>query len=232
MCHVSVLDFFIRNVQKEEFENKRILEIGSRNVNGSVRPFIERFLKPKEYIGIDIIKGEYVDIVIPAEKLEDHFGKESFDVILSTEVLEHVRDWRLVINNMKSVLKRGGFLYITTRSRGFPLHDFPNDYWRYEIEDFKYIFSDFDIIVLEKDKEAPGIFIKARKPNNYNGSVDLSRISLYSMLEGRRINYIPEENKLSIVQRLKYGLFNSPIRKIFSALTPPKIKTFLKKKFI
>jgi len=109
--HISVLEFFIENTQKEEFENKRILEVGSKYVNGSVRPLIEKFFNPKEYIGVDIEKGKFVDIVCDAEKLVDYFGKETFDVVISTELLEHVKDWRKVINNMKEVLKSNGYIY-------------------------------------------------------------------------------------------------------------------------
>ena len=53
MCRVLVLEFFMDNVNVEEFKDKRVLEVGSKYVNGSVRPFIERFLGPKEYIGAD-----------------------------------------------------------------------------------------------------------------------------------------------------------------------------------
>jgi len=50
-------------------------------------------------------------VVLPAEKLVEYFGPESFDVVISTELLEHVQNWRLAINNMKSVLKRDGYIY-------------------------------------------------------------------------------------------------------------------------
>jgi len=111
MCHTSVIEFFIENIDIREFKAKRVLEVGSKYVNGSVRPLIERFCKPKEYIGIDIEPGKYVDIILPAEKLLKYFGKESFDVVISTEVLEHVKNWRVVIFNMKEVLKPGGYIY-------------------------------------------------------------------------------------------------------------------------
>jgi 2-polyprenyl-3-methyl-5-hydroxy-6-metoxy-1,4-benzoquinol methylase len=39
------------------------------------------------------------------ERLVEHFGLESFDAVISTEVLEHVFDRRTVVNNMKTVLK-------------------------------------------------------------------------------------------------------------------------------
>jgi SAM-dependent methyltransferase len=156
--HVAVLDFFMRTVNCEEFNGKRVLEVGSKFVNGSVRPLIERFCQPKEYIGVDIEPGRYVDVILPAEKLIEYFGIESFDVVISTEVMEHVFDWRLIINNIKSVLKRGGFIYLTTRSRGFPYHAAPHDYWRYEPSDMVRIFRDFKIVRLEVDWEYPGVF--------------------------------------------------------------------------
>ena len=85
--NVAVLDFFMRNVDCGEFNDKRVLEVGSRFVNGSVRPLIERFCKPREYIGVDIEPGKYVNVVLPAERLVDYFGPESFDVVVSTEVV-------------------------------------------------------------------------------------------------------------------------------------------------
>ena len=154
--NVGVLDFFMRNVDYEEFNGGRVLEVGSKFVNGSVRPLIERFCKPREYIGVDIEPGKYVDVVLPAERLVDYFGPESFDVVVSTEVIEHVLDWRLVINNMKAVLQRGGFIYLTTRSRGFPYHAHPHDYWRYEPSDMVRVFRDFEAIRLERVWETPG----------------------------------------------------------------------------
>ena len=187
MCGVTVYEFFLRYVNVEEFNGKRILEVGSKYVNGSVRPLIERLCKPKEYVCIDVESGKFVDLLLPAEKLIEYFGTEHFDVVISTELLEHVQDWRLVINNIKMVLKCGGYIYITTRSRGMPYHGYPYDFWRYEVEDGNKIFSDFEIIVAEKDelRDGDGIFLKARKPENYK-PIDLSRFSLYSILLGKK----------------------------------------------
>jgi len=133
---ISVLEFFIENAKSDEFEEKRVIEVGSKYVNGSVRPMIEKFLNPKEYVGVDIEKGKFVDVILDAEKLVDYFGKESFDVVISTELLEHVTNWRSIINNMKEILKRTD-IYITTCSKGFPYHAYPYDFWRYEVEDMK-----------------------------------------------------------------------------------------------
>jgi SAM-dependent methyltransferase len=204
--HISVLEFFIENAQKEEFENKRILEVGSKYVNGSVRPLIEKFFKPREYIGVDIEEGKFVDIVCDAENLVDYFGKETFDVVIATELLEHVKDWRKVINNMKEVLKPNGYIYITTRSKGFPYHGYPYDFWRYEIEDMKEIFKDFEIIKLEKDPDTPGVFLKARKPKDCTSLSDLSEISLYSIILGKRTKEI--STKFTLQRKCKIFIQN------------------------
>jgi len=107
MCNLAVIEFFIENVELGEFKDKKVLEVGSRYVNGSVRPLIERFCSPKRYLGVDIEPGKFVDLILSAEKLVERFGSETFDVVIATELLEHVQDWRLVIDNIKGVLKRG-----------------------------------------------------------------------------------------------------------------------------
>lgn len=205
MCNVAVIEFFVHNIRIEEFNGKSVLEVGSKYVNGSVRPLIEKFTSPKEYIGVDIEPGKYVDIILPAEKLVKYFGEETFDVVISTELLEHVKDWRLVVNNMKRILKLGGCIYITTRSYGFSYHGYPYDYWRYEAEDMHKIFSDFEILVLEKDPLAPGVFLKARKPTDYKPN-SLQDTTLYSMILGKRTASIPEIMDMPLLRRLKLSI--------------------------
>jgi len=59
----------LRIFRIEEFKGKRVLEVRSKYIDGSVRPLIEKFASPEEYVGIDIELGKYVDIVLPAERL-------------------------------------------------------------------------------------------------------------------------------------------------------------------
>jgi SAM-dependent methyltransferase len=202
MCNVAVIEFFIENAEKDEFEDKSVLEVGSRYVNGSVRPLIERFFSPKEYLGVDIKRGRFVDLILPAEKLVEHFGPESFDVVIATELLEHVQDWRLVVSNLKEVLRRGGYIFITTRSKGFGYHDYPYDFWRYEVEDMQRIFGDFEILKLVKDHLSPGVFLKARKPLSYSPN-SLQDVALYSMILGRRTTSIPKLQEIPLSRKVK-----------------------------
>ncbi|MEM4067457.1 MAG: class I SAM-dependent methyltransferase [Candidatus Micrarchaeaceae archaeon] len=152
--NTSVMLWVCLNIEREDVFNKRIIEVGSQDVNGTVRPLIMKY-RPREYIGVDMVAGKNVDLVVDASRLTQEFGERSFDVVISTEMLEHVRDWRSVIHNLKAVLKEGGLLIISTRSKGFGYHAYPYDFWRYEIEDISRIFSDMEIIKLDKDAE-PG----------------------------------------------------------------------------
>ncbi|MBU0502973.1 MAG: class I SAM-dependent methyltransferase [Candidatus Omnitrophota bacterium] len=178
------------NLGSQEIYGKRVLEVGSYNVNGSIRPLIEKY-NPKEYIGVDISEGPGVDIKCDVTSLISRFGENSFELVVSTELLEHVREWRQAIHNMKTVCKPGGTILITTCSIGFAYHGFPYDYWRYELKDMEYIFGDFKIENLEK-ANYKGAFIKCVKPDNFIEK-DIANFDLYSIIRGRRIIEIPDD---------------------------------------
>jgi SAM-dependent methyltransferase len=199
MCSVSCVMFGVLNLTIDEVEGRRVVELGSYNVNGSLRPFIES-LKPAEYVGVDIEKGPGVDIVCNAENVLERFGEESFDVVISTELLEHVRDWRKVISNIKNICKPNGLVLITTRSQGFPYHAYPYDFWRYELSDMQHIFSDCSIEKLENDWGNSGVFIKARKPSKFI-EIDLSGYELYSIIEKKRIKELRARELLRVLRR-------------------------------
>ena len=55
------------NLTPEDVKGKRIIDIGSYNVNGSFRPILESW-KPAEYVGVDIAEGPGVDVVCTAEE--------------------------------------------------------------------------------------------------------------------------------------------------------------------
>lgn len=177
--------FVFTSLTRDEVAGKRVLEAGSSSVNGSVRPFIEVY-GPGEYIGVDIAAGEGVDIICDVNDIARRFGENSFDLIISTELLEHVRDWRRAIHNLKAACRPGGLIVITTRSAYFPYHGHPYDFWRYEIDDLRNIFSDFKIEKAEKEDPGMGVFIRVRKPDRLVEN-DLAGYKLYSILARKRI---------------------------------------------
>ena len=54
------------------------------------------------------MKSRKVDVVGDAHSLP--FKNDSFDVVLATEVLEHLKEPQRALNEMKRVLKDGGKL--------------------------------------------------------------------------------------------------------------------------
>lgn len=126
----------------------KTIEVGSYNVNGSVKEVLPITL------GVDMREGPGVDEVCAATDLINRFGAESWDSVVSVEMLEHAEDWRGAVANMWGILKPGGSLLLTTRSPGFPLHDYPGDFWRFTTSDFKKMFPGG---IVEADTEAPGV---------------------------------------------------------------------------
>lgn len=183
MCSSSCLDFVRGWLSREDVAGKRILEVGAFNVNGSARAIVEA-LEPAEYIGTDIQAGAGVDVVIDAEELLDRYAPESFDGLISTEMLEHCGDWRRVIEVMKRLVKPYGWLLLTTRSRGFPYHEHPIDHWRFEVADMQAIFADFTTSIILSDPREPGVFVKVYKPVEWQ-PVDLGAIKVLEIVKGQ-----------------------------------------------
>lgn len=188
-------------LKKEEIGGKRVIEVGSYNVNGSLRPLFESY-NPAEYIGVDISPGPGVDQICDVNDLITTFASQSFDVVVSTELLEHVKDWRNAIHNIKAICKPGGKILVTTRSIGFSYHGHPFDFWRYEIEDMQYIFQDLIIEKLEKDPQI-GVLMKAVKPSDFLEQ-DLSGYALYSIVSNKR------------TKELTAGPINTRVRRLLS----------------
>lgn len=124
--HQSVIEWVSRITRSHDFAGKSILEVGSLDVNGSVRPLFE---SADRYIGIDFRAGLGVDLVMNAHRLA--FWNSSFDVVISTEMLEHDDEFWISMAEMGRVLKSKGVLIITARGNGFMPHDYPADFWRF-----------------------------------------------------------------------------------------------------
>lgn len=187
MCHESCLEFGKRTIERSHVEGQRVLEVGSCNVNGSLRSYVES-LHPKEYLGVDFAPGSGVDVICDATELVDRFGPERWDLVITTEMMEHVQDWPAVVSNLKRSIAPEGYLLLTTRSFGFPLHLYPDDHWRYETWDLRAIFRDFKIVKAESDRQAPGVFLFAQKPPDFVEQPSWG-IMLYNMKAERRIRF-------------------------------------------
>ncbi|HZM72135.1 MAG TPA: methyltransferase domain-containing protein [Candidatus Polarisedimenticolia bacterium] len=183
MCSGFVIEFGRRCLTADLVAGRDVVEVGAFDVNGSLRPIVEA-LGPRSYVGVDITAGPGVDRVMDARNLVAELGPASADIVISTEMVEHVLDWHTVIQNLKGVLRPGGRLLLTTRSKGFGYHAWPYDFWRYELDDMRAIFGDMELLTLEPDPDAPGVFVFALR----SSAIDpvTPELALYSMLTAKR----------------------------------------------
>jgi len=207
------LVFVAKSLNRQDVKGKRVVELGSWDENGAIRRLLTSYT-PLEYVGVDIKAGKRVDVVCSAEDSVGRFGKGSFDVVIATELIEHTKDWRKVVSNIKNLLKPEGVMVLTTRSLGVPFHAFPRDYWRYEVEDIASILSDCQVLQIERDWERPGVFVRAVMPVSFKEN-DLSGIELYSMALGKRTRALEREDE-SLIYKLKVG--RSRLRDIYYEL--------------
>ena len=134
-----------------------ILEVGSLNVNGSPRDVCGKDIT--SYVGVDITPGPGVDHIISVEDLYPSEALPPCDVVISTEMLEHVHDWKVSLFNLMNMVKEGGILVLTTRSPGFEYHPYPEDNWRFVAEDFNVLFNSvtglepFKLLFVEPDPD-------------------------------------------------------------------------------
>lgn len=178
MAHIEQLAFVeILSKEISRFNNcKKILEIGSYDVNGSIRPFFEN----SDYIGVDLIEGKGVDFVRDGHTLD--YLDESFDMVISCESFEHNPYWKETFLNMIRMTKLGGLIVFTCATTGRPEHgttrttsvDSPGtiqmnwDYYKNlkeldfynEIFDFKDFFGRFLFLKNNKSKDLYFVGVK------------------------------------------------------------------------
>lgn len=172
--HKSVLAWFANGaLSASEVEGRAVLEVGSYDVNGTVRPLVERH-GPASYLGVDAQAGPGVDEVCDATDLPSRFGPDAFDVVVSCEMLEHAEDWRACLVGAVTVLRAGGLLLLTTRGPGFPRHEFPGDHWRFTVPAMSQILAALGCgsheVCPDPQRGAPGVFAKARKSDPWTWS--------------------------------------------------------------
>lgn len=222
MCNAACAEFARDNLAVHDVAGKNVLDVGAYDVNGSLRTLVAS-LNPNSYLGIDISPGPGVDEVCDVADLLARYGPETFDVVIATEVVEHIRNWRTAIENIKGVLRPGGAILITTRSKGFGYHGYPHDYWRYQPEDMRLIFSDFEGLTVSPDLSEPGVFLRATKPLDWVQR-SLDDIQLYSIVARRRV---PAVGDFTVVLgRLVFGVPLN-LRRVAGRLVPGPVKRAL-----
>ena len=142
--------FIVKKLQIEKFKKYsgyllgRVLDVGSGTAG------FGRYLpEGTDYIGMDEFINVGPDILGKAQDLP--FGEEAFDSIICTEVLEHLPEPQHALIEMKRVLKKEGFLYLTVPQE-WCLHYEPSDYFRFTRYGIKYLLekNGFKVLSIER----------------------------------------------------------------------------------
>jgi SAM-dependent methyltransferase len=113
---------------------KRLLDVGC-----GVKPYYPFFETAVEYVGVDVQENPQADVHGAIEELPVAAG--SFDIVLCTQVLEHVDDPAGAVRELHRVTAPGGRVLASTH--GVMLyHPNPQDYWRWTHTGLEKLFRD------------------------------------------------------------------------------------------
>lgn len=107
---------YVREHLVDFFMNKRVLDVGSGDINGNNRDLFYEC----DYEGNDVIEARNVTIVSKTKDLP--FQENTFDVIISTECFEHDPEWKESLCKIYTMLKPNGLLVFTCASTGRAEH--------------------------------------------------------------------------------------------------------------
>jgi|TARA_Y100000310_G_scaffold156759_1_gene156190 hypothetical protein len=114
-----------------------VLEVGSADINGSLRKWFSNGCT--QYLGIDIDHEDNhaVDLVLTQEQMYDWPITDSFfDISVSANTYEHVEfPWQTLKETVRCV-RVGGMIVVHSLGEGFQHHSYPIDCWRYQLESF------------------------------------------------------------------------------------------------
>lgn len=100
------------------------LDVGGANWNGSARPHLPN----ANWTVLDLAPTQFLDdhwseyIIGDATSYRLSHVNDRYDVVLCTELLEHVRNWPAVVHTLSHLVKDDGIVMITCASTGRPVH--------------------------------------------------------------------------------------------------------------
>jgi hypothetical protein len=142
-----------------------VLELGTLQ-SQSGRSTMHRDWVPHaaEFLGTDIEAGPDVDVVADLHRLTDAVGTERFDVIISASTFEHLKYPTLAAHELMRALKVGGVLFVQTH-QSFPLHGYPNDYFRFSQDALASLFgTEMGFEVVATNYDFPVRLVSRRDP--------------------------------------------------------------------
>jgi 2-polyprenyl-3-methyl-5-hydroxy-6-metoxy-1,4-benzoquinol methylase len=103
---------------KEYIRGKDVLDVGTVGQNSQYNLWQEMKQSAKKLTGIDIVMSQDKNIVLG--NMESYVFNKEFDVVMLGDVIEHVDNQGLLLDNIRRHLKPGGTLILTTPNAKWP----------------------------------------------------------------------------------------------------------------
>ncbi len=140
--------------------NQQVLSVGA---GGEVGELLQQHSRRQKFsvTSFDIDEKYLPDLL--GDICTYDFGERSFDVIVLSEVLEHVHSPQLAIRNIYQVLSQGGRLILTVPFI-FPIHERPRDYFRYTRYGLELLLQEFrEVRIRERNSWAEAVNVLAAR---------------------------------------------------------------------
>lgn len=137
----------------------------------------KNFFKFDKYITLDINPDSGADIIGSIENIL--LGDGSVDSVISTQVLEHVKNPQKAIYEFYRVLKSNGYCLVTVPQLN-ELHEEPNDYFRFTKYGLEEIFKNAGFKIILVDQR--GGFWSTNMQIQIRYTIDLFRLNKISVL--------------------------------------------------
>ena len=137
---------FVKKAFRSVGSIERLLDLGC-----GLKPFQDIYKHCVNYsIGMDVPTTPHgkscIDVGAIGTKLP--FKNETFDIVICTEVMEHVAEPKQLLYEARRVLRPNGILIVTTPFL-VPVHESPYDFYRYTNHGLEYLIKQSELHLVE-----------------------------------------------------------------------------------
>ncbi len=180
------MEYFVKTYLSNVKHKMKVIDIGSRDVNGSHRYLFDS--DKFEYVGLDLVPGKNVDIIPKKVYAWTEIQDNSYDVVITNQTFEHIEFFWVTFQEMVRILKPKGLLCIVC-PRGFGLHRFPVDCYRFDADGLFALarFGNLKVMHVSTNMQpeddlrpewyvrgGEDSFLIAKKPENWQGFLDIA----------------------------------------------------------
>lgn len=141
----NIRDFLARSARAFRFPGMRVLDIAPQDHAG-IRPHLDADASLRT---LDIDPGSGADYIADICACNGGLIADgSFDVVVCTEVLEHVRQPFSAVEEIRRMLAPGGIALVSTPFN-FRIHGPLPDCWRFTEHGLRELFRDFEVLQLD-----------------------------------------------------------------------------------